>query len=111
MVLIGYQNEYFAADGVLYSVIEESSRVTGTLANTMDLFERLYSFPLLIVATPIGFTSDYSELVEPVGILKTIKDLGALKAGTRGAESIPELRRFGERIVEVPGKPRIERFL
>ena len=46
LVLIGYQNDYFAADGVLYSVIEESSRVTGTLANTVDLVERLYlSYP------------------------------------------------------------------
>src|SRR5262245_26048776 len=31
LVLIGYQNDYFATDGVLYRVIEEASRVTGTL--------------------------------------------------------------------------------
>jgi len=42
LVLVGYQNDYFAADGLLSSVIEESSRVTGTLANTVDLVERLY---------------------------------------------------------------------
>ena len=110
LVLIGYQNDYFAADGVLYSVIEESSRVTGTLANTIDLVERLYPTPLLIVATPIGFTADYSELVEPVGILKTIKELGAFRAGTKGAEAIPELLRFGERIIEVPGKRGLNAF-
>jgi len=110
LVLIGYQNDYFAADGVLYSVIEESSRVTGTLANTVDLVERLYPTPLLIVATPIGFTADYSELVESVGILKTVKELGAFKAGTKGAEAIPELQRFGERIIEVPGKRGLNAF-
>jgi nicotinamidase-related amidase len=110
LVLIGYQNDYFAADGVLYSVIEESSRVTGTLANTVDLVERLYPTPLLIVATPIGFTADYSELVESVGILKTVKELGAFRAGTKGAEAIPELLRFGERIIEVPGKRGLNAF-
>lgn len=110
LVLIGYQNDYFAADGILHQVIEESSRVTGTLANTVDLVERLHSTPLLVVTTPIVFTSDYSELVEPVGILKTIKELGAFKAGTKGVETIPELRRLGERILEVPGKRGLNAF-
>ena len=110
LVLIGYQNDYFAADGILYSVIEESSRVTGTLANTVDLVERLHPTPLLVVTTPIVFTPDYSELVEPVGILKTIKELGAFKAGTKGAGTIPELRRFEERILEVPGKRGLNAF-
>ena len=85
LVLIGYQNDYFATDGVLSRVIEEASRVNGTLTNTIDLLERLGSTPVLIVATPISFTSDYSELIDPVGILKTIKEIGAFKAGTKGA--------------------------
>src|SRR5712692_5301432 len=110
LVLIGYQNDYFAADGILHQVIEESSRVTGTLTNTVDLVARLRSTPLLIVATPVIFTPDYSELVESVGILKTIKELGAFKAGTKGAETIPELRRLGERILEVPGKRGLNAF-
>jgi nicotinamidase-related amidase len=110
LVLIGYQNDYFAADGILHQVIEESSRVTGTLANTVDLVARLRSTPLLIVATPIVFTPDYSELVESVGILKTVKELGAFRAGTKGAETIPELLRFGERIMEVPGKRGLNAF-
>src|SRR5215470_13512396 len=80
------------------------SRVTSALANTVDLLKRLFSTPVLIVSTPLGFTSDYSELTEPVGILKTVKEMGAFKAGTKGAETSPELRRFGERNLEVPGK-------
>jgi hypothetical protein len=32
----------------------------------------------LIVETPIFFTSSYEEIVEPIGILKTIKEVGAL---------------------------------
>ncbi len=110
LVLIGYQNDYFAIDGVLSRVIEEASRVTGTLANTVDLLERLSATPVLIVATPISFTPDYSELTEPVGILKTVKEMGAFKAGTKGAETIPELCRLGERITEVPGKRGLNAF-
>jgi len=110
LVLIGYQNDYFAADGILHQVIEESSRVTGTLANTVDLLERLYASSVIVVDTPIVFTPDYSELTEPVGILKTVKEMGAFKAGTPGAETIPELRRFGERILEVPGKRGLNAF-
>ena len=110
VVLIGYQNDYFAADGVLRSAIEESARVTDNLANVVDLVERVSATPVLVVNTPIIFTPDYSELVEPVGILKTVKEAGAFKAGTKGAQTIPELRRFGERITEVPGKRGLNAF-
>ena len=72
LVLIGYQNADFAADGKLYAVIEESSRLTSVVANTVDLVERLHSTSLLVVSTPLRFTPDYSELVESVGILKTV---------------------------------------
>jgi nicotinamidase-related amidase len=110
LVMIGYQNDYFATDGVLSRVIEEAARVTGTLTNTIDLLERLASTPVLIVATPISFTPDYHELTDPVGILKTVKEMGAFQAGTKGAETIPELRRLGERILEVPGKRGLNAF-
>ena len=110
VVLIGYQNDYFAADGVLSQVIEESSRVTGNLAHTVDLLQRLCPTPILVVATPIVFTPDYRELIEPVGILKTVSELRAFRAETKGAETIPELRRFGQRIIEVPGKRGLNAF-
>lgn len=110
LVLIGYQNDYFAIDGVLTRIIEEASRINGALANTVDLLERLQSIPVLIVSTPLGFTPDYSELTEPVGILKTIKEMGAFQVGTKGAATIPEVCRFGDRIVEVPGKRGLNAF-
>lgn len=110
LILIGYQNDYFSPDGILHSVIEESSRITGILANTLYLVERLLSTPVLLVSTPIIFTPDYSELVEPIGILKTIKEVGAFKAGTRGSETISELQRFGDRIIEIPGKRGLNAF-
>jgi len=104
LLLIGYQNDYFASDGVLHRVIEDTARITDVLANTVDLLERLTPTPVLVISTPIVFTAGYSELVEPVGILKTIKEVGAFQAGQRGSETTPELVRFTERIMEVPGK-------
>ncbi len=110
VVLIGYQNDYFATDGILYAVIEETSRVIGVLGNTVDLLERLQATPTLVVSTPLRFTADYSELVEAVGILKTVKEMEAFKMGTKGAEMIPEFRRFEDRILEVPGKRGLNAF-
>ena len=104
LILIGYQNDYFAPNGILHAVIEETARVTKVLENTVNFIERLRPTNMLMVSTPIVFTPAYSELVEPVGILKTIRDVGAFRAGSKGSETIPELRRFGERILEMPGK-------
>ena len=110
LVLIGYQNDYFAPDGILHGVIEESSSVTGTLANTIELLEHIKDTPILIVSTPIAFTADYNELVDPVGILQTIKEKGAFQAGSKGSETTPEIRQFGDRIIEVPGKRGLNAF-
>ena len=41
LILIGYQNDYFAPDGILHPVIEEAARVGGVLGNTLGLLERL----------------------------------------------------------------------
>lgn len=108
LVLIGYQNDYFANDGVLHSVVEDSTE--DVLSNTLTLLKALEPTDVLIITTPIIFTPDYSELTEPVGILKIIKEVGAFKADTMGAQTIPEIHRFGERIVEVPGKRGLNAF-
>ncbi|MBC8873555.1 MAG: cysteine hydrolase family protein [Planctomycetes bacterium] len=110
LVMIGYQNDYFAPDGVLREAIEDAQQVAAIRQNTVELVAWLSSTPTLMVTTPIVFTPDYSELKEPVGILKAVKEVGAFKAGTSGAETIPELRRFGKRILEVPGKRGLNAF-
>ncbi len=110
VVLIGYQNDYFAPDGVLHGVIEESARVTNTLQNTLGLLAGLRGTGVLVVATPIHFTPDYSEIVEPVGILAAIRDVGAFRAGTPGAARIDALAPWADMIVEVPGKRGLDAF-
>jgi nicotinamidase-related amidase len=108
LVLIGYQNDYFANDGVLHSVVEDST--DDVLSNTLTLLKDLEPTDVLIITTPIIFTPDYSELTEPIGILKIIKEAGAFKADTMGAQTIPEIHKFGERILEVPGKRGLNAF-
>ena len=110
VLLIGYQNDYFAEDGILVSALEDSSWMKEMLGNTVRLLDDLKDSEALLVSTPIQFTSDYSELVEPTGILEIIKNVGAFKAGESGSETIPELKAYGERIKEVPGKRGLNAF-
>ncbi|NQY74550.1 MAG: cysteine hydrolase [Candidatus Margulisbacteria bacterium] len=108
IVLIGYQNDYFSKKGSLHSVIEtDASRI---LNNTLDLIENVKSEDVLIISTPIYFKETYEELKDPVGILKVIKDVGAFKYGTEGANAIPEFSKYKDRIIEVPGKRGLNAF-
>jgi len=109
LLLIGYQNDYFSEDGILRGVVEESSKVTGVLSNTLNLINELED--VLIIATPIIFSEDYSELTEPVGILKIIKEVGAFKKGSSGSQTISELAQFKDKIIEIPGKQGLNAFI
>ena len=110
LILVGYQNDYFSPRGKLHSVMEDSYQATIVLANTLRLVEQLSTTPTLIISTPVVFSKDYRELNEPVGILANIKEVGAFQSGNIGAETVPELKRFHERIIEVPGKRGLNAF-
>lgn len=109
ILLIGFQNDYFSEDGILRGVVEESSKVTGILSNTINLINELED--VLIISTPIIFSADYSELTEPVGILKTIKEVGAFKKGSSGSQTISQLEQFKDKIIEIPGKQGLNAFI
>ncbi|MGK0307873.1 MAG: nicotinamidase-related amidase [Urechidicola sp.] len=109
LVLIGFQNDYFSKDGILRRVVEESSKVTGILTNTINLIKELED--VLIIATPIIFSENYSELIKPVGILKTIKEVGAFKKDSIGSQTISELTQFKDKIIEIPGKQGLNAFI
>jgi nicotinamidase-related amidase len=104
LILVGYQNDYFAADGILRGVVEEPHRVDEVLANSLAFIRALAPTAMTIIATPIVLEPSYRALANSVGILDTIKKSGAFKVGTRGADNIPELAAFGNRITYVSGK-------
>ena len=110
LVLIGYQNDYFAPEGALVGALEDAEWRVKMLDNTVNLIESLSATDALIISTPIVFTQNYQELVEPTGILQTIVDVGAFKDGENGAETISELSNFGDRILEIPGKRGLNAF-
>jgi nicotinamidase-related amidase len=109
IILIGFQNDYFLKEGVLNGFVEESSKVTGVLSNTLHLIKELED--VLFIATPIIFSKDYSELIEPIGILKTIKEFGAFKKGASGSQTISEFEKFEDKIIEIPGKQGLNAFI
>jgi len=110
IILIGYQNDYFAEDGILRGVIEESDNTNNVLKNTLSMLDKLKSTDVMFIQTPIIFTENYSELVNPVGILKAIVDLKAFRAGGSGSKPIPEFDNMGDRLVCVEGKRGLNAF-
>lgn len=108
IILIGFQKDYFASNGILNNVIKNSDN--NVLTNTINLIEALSSTAITLIATPIFFTENYSELVNPIGILKLVRDVGAFKKNSSGAESIDEFAAFGERILVVEGKRGLNAF-
>jgi nicotinamidase-related amidase len=104
LVMIGYQNDYFAKDGILRGVVEEPGRVDEVLDNTIGFVRALLEKGATVVSTPIILHADYRAMASPGGILHTMKEVGAFAAGTKGAENIEELEKFGDDIVYVGGK-------
>jgi len=58
--------------------------VDETLANTLELLKIAARTDTTIISTPIIISPDYRGLAESVGILGTIKESGAFRAGTPG---------------------------
>ena len=110
LILIGYQNDYFAEDGSLHSIIREEVETTQMLQHTLKVLNALEDTSVTIIHTPILFSADYSELPNPVGLMAQIRELGAFRRGTRGAETIGEIAEFGERILTVVGKTGFNAF-
>lgn len=104
LVMIGYQNDYFAKDGILRGVVEEPGRVDEVLDNSLSFVKQLLDKGATIVSTPIVLHADYRAMASPGGILHTMKEVGAFAAGTKGAENITELEPFGDKITYVSGK-------
>lgn len=104
LLLIGFQNDYFAADGALHGALEDSEQVSRAAAASTQLITDLYDSEATIIETPIRFTADYSELVEPIGILQVIMENSAFSADSYGAQTIDEIAQFGDRVITLTGK-------
>ena len=104
LLLIGFQNDYLSEGGALNSVIEHNVRETGVLENTLRLIDAVKHTEMSIINTPILFSSDYNELLEPKGLMAKIKEIGAFQRGAWGGEVISQLQAYGDRITLLQGK-------
>lgn len=104
LILVGFQGDYFARDGILRGVVEEPDRVDQVLASTLAFIEAVAPTPMTLIATPIVLTPEYRALANSVGILGSIKQAGAFREGSPGAQTVPELLAWGPRILHVQGK-------
>lgn len=111
LILIGYQNDYYAPDGVLHPLLENSELVRRSLDRTVALLDQLVNTDVTLIETPIIFTDDYGELHEPEGILAAIRDLRAFKAGSLGSARVEELEPYRHRILSIPGKRGLNAFV
>jgi nicotinamidase-related amidase len=110
VILVGYQNDYFAENGILKGVVEEPGRVDEVLKNTISLVKKLIPTEATILATGIVLTPSYRALANSTGILDKIKEVGAFTQGTPGAEIIDEIKQFGDKITYVTGKEGFNSF-
>lgn len=110
LLLIGFQNDYFSKDGILTGVVEETLDGLNVLSNTLKVIRHLPD-EVKVVSTPIVFSDNYKELIEPVGILKSIAELGAFKRGTDGVKQVPEFKEFEDRITIIEGKHGLNAFI
>jgi nicotinamidase-related amidase len=104
LILVGYQNDYFAENGILRGVFENPNSVDNVLNNTLAFIRALAPTGALIISTPIVLAPDYRAMASAVGILNTMKEVGAFAEGTPGADNIAEFDEFGDRITYVSGK-------
>lgn len=110
IILVGFQNDYFHPSGILRSVVEDEGGIDRVRRSTLDLLGALEETEVAVLSTPIQFTDDYSELVEPVGILRTIRELRAFRRDGVGGQPIQEIEEMGDRVLTVPGKRGLNAF-
>ena len=110
IVLIGFQNDYFRAEGALNSLVDSTGNAQRVMKNTIDLLDRALVHKMLVVNTPILFSNNYDELVNPCGVMQLIKDKGAFKRNSPGGQVCREIGARRE-IVHLEGKTGFNAFV
>ena len=112
LLLVGFQNEYFAENGILHPVVDEPEQYPRVLNNIVTLLEHWADTPATLIATPVTFSPTYAEIPDPVGLLKVIKEQKAFQKGSPGANMVNDLVPFRDRnqILELEGRQSFNAF-
>ena len=100
IVLIEFQNDFCKPGFPLYPGVEKVMKENKTIENAVDLVKKAKDKGVLILGVPIFFEPDYTDLGDPVGIKAAVKNTGAFRKGTVGAEFIDELKPYVDQFVE-----------
>lgn len=110
LVLVEIQNEFLSEGGILFPLLQGVLAKNRVVENLKHLIDGAREKGMLIVHTPIQFSPDYREMGSaPYGIMKIVKDTGALIQGTWGTEIAPVASRRDDDIV-IDGKSSIDAF-
>lgn len=110
VVLLEMQNDFVSPGGKLFPLLSPVLELNNTIENVKKLLTTARSADMLVVHVPIQFSKDYREMGgEPYGILRTIKDSGALISKSWGAEIAPSIDVHDEDII-IEGKSSIDAF-
>ena len=104
LLLIGFQNDFFHPEGALHAAVEQSVRESQVLQRSLRAIEAANEAGVRVLSLPLLYSRDYSELQAPVGLLATIRDIGAFRRGSPGAEIVPEIQALGDRVQTLQGK-------
>jgi nicotinamidase-related amidase len=111
LILIGFQNDYFAKNGILHTVIEKTESRKTILSKVINLVDNLSDLNVRVFHMPILFSHNYTELLEPTGLMAKIKELGAFIRGNDGGKTVPEISDLcGSAITEILGKTSFNAF-
>lgn len=110
LLLIEIQNEFLSEGGIFYPMLRDVLEKNHVIDNLKRLIEVAQDKGMLIVHTPIQFSPDYREMGQsPYGIMKIVKDAGALIRGTWGTEIASFVSQDKDKII-VEGKSTIDAF-
>lgn len=110
LILLEFQNDFITPGGKLYPLVCPSLIKNNVVENVGKIIDAARSNGILIIHAPIQFSSDYSEMGnETYGILKAVKDSGALVRGSWGAGLAPVIA-VAENDIIITGKSTIDAF-
>lgn len=110
VVLLELQNDFLSEGGKFYPLLKPVLDAYDVKANQNRLIQAGRARGMLVVHVPIQFSPDYREMgKEPYGILRVVKDAGALIKDTWGSEIAADIDRQDSDIV-IDGKSGINAF-
>lgn len=110
IVLLELQNDFLSPEGKLYPMVEAVLSRYDVVANLNRMISSGRTAGATIVHTPIRFSADYREMgPAPYGIMKVVKDSGALVHGTWGGSIAPFIDHADADLV-IDGKSSIDAF-